>query len=488
MVKRVDLSEYKDITGKNLEQETLSSFHTDIGTQDSVLLFFSYDIVNSTLYKTINYYGWSLVIDHVLSELRDYVKIKINRAEVWRVFGDEIIFIVEICDKDSIYEYIEHIYDILIYFCNGLEKGSSFDEIEGFSETVIDLMKKQDVISLQACAWIAVVTDKNDLKDNQGIRYVENIFEVIEESKNNRFYEFIGIDIDAGFRLSKNTREKRLVLSFELAYILAQEKEFIERLNIITYVKLKGVWGNASYPIIWYYDKIKHDGQELRDSIPYDAVEKDELYAEFFGKKVFEEYMYNDIKKALDKICVDRKLQYKIDSVETIINNKKTHKQFINNTKLELHCVAVCYDKTGRILIVKRCNRELLPGKWEFGCAKANSQTELAKTIEEEYAMDFGIEIKLEVDETRIDVQPVPIAVYKIEKHDELHKGIIFLARIVSDNEIRLNVKKHCEYRLINELEIDLFRDEECVSDFKNTLKKAFKMIKEREAAGEGKY
>ncbi|MCM1257856.1 MAG: hypothetical protein NC307_08380 [Roseburia sp.] len=230
MVKSIDLSKYKEITGKNLEQEILSEVSAKLETQDSVLLFFSYDIVNSSLYKTINYYGWSMVIDHVLSKLREYVKAQINRAEVWRVLGDEIIFIVEICDIESVYEYVEDIYEILNYFCQSLETGYSFDEIEGFSETVIDLMKRQGVISLQACAWIAAVTDKNNIKERRRTQYVENIFEVIEESKNNRFYEFIGMDIDAGFRLSKNTRERRLAVSFELAYILAKQDEFKMRL------------------------------------------------------------------------------------------------------------------------------------------------------------------------------------------------------------------------------------------------------------------
>lgn len=70
MVKNIDLSKYKEITGKNLEQEIVSEVMPKQETQDSVLLFFSYDIVNSSLYKTVNYYGWSVVIDHVLSELR----------------------------------------------------------------------------------------------------------------------------------------------------------------------------------------------------------------------------------------------------------------------------------------------------------------------------------------------------------------------------------------------------------------------------------
>jgi len=59
---------------------------------DDVLLFFSFDIVNSTLYKTINNYHWVYTIDKILKLVKDKIKAKIPRAEVWRVFGDEIMF------------------------------------------------------------------------------------------------------------------------------------------------------------------------------------------------------------------------------------------------------------------------------------------------------------------------------------------------------------------------------------------------------------
>lgn len=57
-----------------------------------MLLFFSFDIVNSTLYKTINNYQWVYTIDKILKLVKDKIKAKIPRAEVWRVFGDEIMF------------------------------------------------------------------------------------------------------------------------------------------------------------------------------------------------------------------------------------------------------------------------------------------------------------------------------------------------------------------------------------------------------------
>ncbi|MBR4025960.1 MAG: hypothetical protein IKJ01_00185, partial [Lachnospiraceae bacterium] len=391
-----ELSKYKIIVNNTEEQDTLLSKESFKNVGDNVVLFFSFDIVNSSIYKTINYYGWSVVIDKIITELRNKVKEKITRAEVWRVLGDEVIFIVNICDIESIYEYIESIYSILINFCENIENGNFFDKIENLSHSMIHLMKIENIISLQSCAWLAAVKDKNEIKDISNIEYIENMFEIIEENKNIKFYEFIGIDIDTGFRLVEQTREKRLVLSFELAYILSKHKEFIKRLNIVTYRKLKGVWNNSAYPIIWYYDKNKHNNRKFIASFPFDAIEKDEIYVEFFSKKIFPEYMYKDVKNALKKILLDRKLEVKINRIENLIeNSKNSYKQYIDNSKLELHCVAVCYNEEGKILIVKRTEREILKSKWEFGCAKANSRKQLIDTIIEEYEKDFGIQIEL---------------------------------------------------------------------------------------------
>ena len=63
-----------------------------------VVLFFSFDLVNSTSYKTVNYFGWAQVLNLIFKELREEVLNKIKGAEMWRVLGDEAIFIVKIRD------------------------------------------------------------------------------------------------------------------------------------------------------------------------------------------------------------------------------------------------------------------------------------------------------------------------------------------------------------------------------------------------------
>lgn len=79
-----------------------------------VVLFFSFDIANSTSYKTVNYYGWAQVLNLLFKELRENVKKQINSSEMWRVLGDEAIFIVKIRDEEELREYVNKVFKIML--------------------------------------------------------------------------------------------------------------------------------------------------------------------------------------------------------------------------------------------------------------------------------------------------------------------------------------------------------------------------------------
>ena len=78
--------------------------------EPEVILFFSYDVVNSSLYKTINYHGWAQVLTNIIKELNNRVKQEIEEVELWRVLGDEAIFIVRIKSEDELIAYVEKIF------------------------------------------------------------------------------------------------------------------------------------------------------------------------------------------------------------------------------------------------------------------------------------------------------------------------------------------------------------------------------------------
>ena len=460
------------------------------GEEQEVILFFSFDVVNSSLYKTINYYGWAQVLTSLFKELHRRVNEGIEESELWRILGDEAIFIVRIKSEDDIYNYVKIIFNILVDTITDLKSGKFFDTIKlKCTDQELKLMKLQNILSLKAAAWIAVVS-----KLNSEINKAENIVEEYEIENKTKFYEFLGNDIDAGFRISAYTADSRLVVSFELAVLLAKRTESLKKLNIITYKQLKGIWKNRYYPIIWYHDQKKFNNLELKDTFEYDSGAQNELIKEYIYirdnrtdlKYVHDITMYTDVIRALNKILDDIRLRPKIEQIDQSIRNAdRKRKDYLKPQTLELHCVAVCYNvENKQILVAKRAdNRETESGKWEFGCAKASKENTLKESIINDYKEDFGIDIKPICDGSRKDSEPIPIAVYQIEKRNGLHKGIIVLAEtIINSTNVVQSVKgKHSEIKWISESDIESFKEEECVSDFKNTLKSAFKKIKELE-------
>lgn len=110
---------------QNLNQEREEQFG-----RRSVEMFFSFDIVNSTAYKTLNFTGWSQVIIVLFSKIQQSVAKKMPSAEMWRILGDEVIFIVPIREKEDIFVYTSSIFEILNNIVFQLKKGKFFDELE----------------------------------------------------------------------------------------------------------------------------------------------------------------------------------------------------------------------------------------------------------------------------------------------------------------------------------------------------------------------
>lgn len=290
--------------------------------QDEVILFFSYDVVNSSAYKSINYYGWAQTLLDLFKKLCQRVKDNIYESELWRVLGDEAIFIVRIKSKEDVDQYTKKIYKILVDTIKDLKNGTFFDDIKDFSSKEISLMKLQNILSLKAAEWIALVS-----KIGSDHNYTENIFEIYDIEPRNRFYEFLGNDIDAGFRIKKHTNDGRLVLSYELAVLLSQFTENLRKLNIITYKRLKGVWGNKYYPVIWY-----DEHENFEQSFEFDAKENEPIIREYFENRnksqsnIIREEKNTNRKKNARKRNRGRKMGIRMCKGKSGIKHKRKHK------------------------------------------------------------------------------------------------------------------------------------------------------------------
>ena len=469
--------------------------------QRDVVLFFSFDVVNSTAYKTVNYYGWARVLNILFKNLRESVQNQIKGAEMWRVLGDEAIFIVKIRNQDELREYINKIYKIMVATIFKLKRGEFFKSDGNFN-----LMKLQNILSLKTAAWIAAVKNIGDIGDKDlDLEEGDNIFEYYQSQEGYEIFEFLGNDIDTGFRIATQVQDGRMVLSYELAYIVSQKTESLSFLHIITYKKLKGVWKDKLYPIIWYHDpkaylEFYQKEIDLQDSFLFDDYVESDLIREYYnnrnprdsGRALYDSRMYTEPFYALNKILHDRGLSEKLEHLQKAIS-EATFDRAKYIEKLHLHCVAVCFkideEKNIRILIAKRNEkREKFQGKWEFGCSKAVINKSISQRIKEEYQLDFGIEVEPILDDSRTLKEPLPIALYQINHEGILggecntDKGIITLAKIIDSSGITnfQTTTKHEEIRWVSEADLPNLEKElvNMVPDFIRTLQQAFEKIK----------
>lgn len=203
-------------------------------------------------------------------------------------------------------------------------------------------------------------------------------------------------------------------------------------------------------------------------------------------KVICDEEMFDQVDLALQRILDDMNLTNKIKKIQNAIKKADiVNKEYVKPNHLEMHCVAVCYSPNRKAILVakRKSNREYESGKWEFGCAKAKKDESLYESIKEEYKRDFGIYISPYIDEKRIDSEPIPLALYQIDKKNKgLHKGVITLAKVDGDYDIKsfTPTAKHDKVDWIKEEEIDTFKGEK-VEDFDNTLHLAFEKIRELE-------
>lgn len=154
MVKK-DLNLSLDSYGESIEELNQSLSQKQVARR-TVELFFSFDIVNSSVYKTINYTGWYNVIISLFEKIKSCVTSSMSGAEMWRVIGDEIIFIIPINENKDFFVYTGGIFEILNRLVCQLRTGQFFDELKVDDDKKL-LMKMQNVISLKAAAWIAII-------------------------------------------------------------------------------------------------------------------------------------------------------------------------------------------------------------------------------------------------------------------------------------------------------------------------------------------
>ncbi|WP_130472232.1 hypothetical protein [Candidatus Magnetaquicoccus inordinatus] len=159
------------------------------------------------------------VARNISDDLQDQIKL-------WKMLGDELIFVTNIKKVND-----------------------AVTTLLAFHKTIIKyqklLQEKHNILSLKGTAWTAGFPIRNrrvvnDLPNDQQIE------------------DFIGPDMDIGFRLSKLARSGPIVASMDLVDLLVRhENQSFFNCHFVGWEPMKGVFADKPYPIHWLVEKFK---------------------------------------------------------------------------------------------------------------------------------------------------------------------------------------------------------------------------------------
>lgn len=197
-----------------------------------LLVFLSADVVGSTALKQPNRTAksgeeavdWLLIFDEFYQTARralrrhwgdlvfrqeDATAVAHNLGPApvfWKTVGDEVIFYKELQDSRQIHGVLEA---WLL----------TIDSIRAFFRTHNDVLNKtgQDVLDLKSTVWTAGFPRKN-----KQVRVIPATGkDIMQELPTEEAFDFIGPNIDIGFRLASYSSHQKMVVSMDVAYMLS---------------------------------------------------------------------------------------------------------------------------------------------------------------------------------------------------------------------------------------------------------------------------
>jgi hypothetical protein len=278
--------------------------------EQGIYLFISFDMVNSTALKIRRIKEWPSIVIYFYEAIVKEMEDKINNSKIWKYLGDEIIFYYSISDIKALYNMPECVYKI--------------------QEKVV-LKIREDfeigkIIDIKCTMWLAGVRNikpgpidnPKKMPEGRNDRVYRNI-NVNINAKGRYIEDFLGPDVDIGFRIAKYATKSKVTLSAEYAYLLyclgkpRKTKKIDKKLKIVSFQELKGVWDGRAYPIIWYCP----DWENMDDIFDYDEHINNEIIKEIERRKDIE---------YLEKVFEEtEKMKYVEEFIETC--NKYTKKE-----------------------------------------------------------------------------------------------------------------------------------------------------------------
>jgi hypothetical protein len=267
--------------GKTLGETLVGSFRSQSDTNGHrVYLFVSYDLANATSFKD-RHKQWPVVINKFYElAVREISNISAN-FKLWKFAGDEVIMYRTVADLETLAGDVANLHEALTKVIDQI--------VNTFGDT-------RNVLSVKGTLWLARATYIPPQRMQDALSEVLSGSPSAGEPDNIKIevggaeggvVDFLGPDIDVGFRIAQYSDKRKLTISANLAQtlFLHSPQKSVEGLRIVGLQELKGVWNGRPYPIIWYYN----DWSKIDETFYYDDDHKSPIkaYARVSGASRF---------------------------------------------------------------------------------------------------------------------------------------------------------------------------------------------------------
>jgi hypothetical protein len=228
------------MTKPSAEVTALSLPATGEKPHRSVVFFVSFDLVDSTRFKGLRK-DWPVTIagfyTTVIAKTSTWTDVNL---QVWKYAGDEVICRAKLTKNTNVSSLVRQVHHTLIELADEL------------SSTM--------ALSVKATAWVAEVVTLVDASGPVASDHYKNS-NVVFSPQDGVALDYLGPEIDIGFRMGTFAERALLTVSIELALLL----EGNANIRLCGHHELKGVWDGAPYPILYY----ANDWEKVRSHLRY---------------------------------------------------------------------------------------------------------------------------------------------------------------------------------------------------------------------------
>jgi len=482
-LKTVALTE--EAKGRISESPEGASAAKRASTGPECFVFFSFDLVNSTNHKDVDKADWISLFrkfyDAAAHSLRSLKGTK--NVSIWKYAGDEVLLYKRIRSTLELARCIPNAQDVVLDVTSQIQSRWA----------------EYPPVSVKATVWSADISDPASVPSDDSQVQARNLAiktlaattstDVASDGPagDAQVLDFLGPDIDIGFRIAQFSESGRVVVSAETSAILLHARNksdlnrperrelsaIVDRLRVVAYRKLKGVWRERKYPIVWY----QNDWAQFEDSVGYDLGRESLVVRSILDTKVHAERNANieDLWKVFEDIHGQRvHTANEAERVDEIVDRLDAQTERDEKvvravgpqvSAIEVHCAAVVFNSRGQVLVALRPDRKnRATGRWAFGCGQLRPDEGYEACLQGAYKSKFNVDIEV----LKRDGAPTPVNTYEIRESGSVVHGVVFVADALNESEI--SVASHEEFEWLDPADAEFQHSHDVVGDFATSI------------------